>query len=99
MSLIGAIIHVHVGLKRDPGIPNLYPFKEQLLKQLQERKERAEEEKHRQKEDRWKEQSKRRNLHSLQDDALVRIKEFEKKVLFRIPCNLLHLTISVCVFK
>ena len=34
-------------LKKDPGIPNLYPFKEQLLKQIEEKKVRAEEERER----------------------------------------------------
>ena len=27
--------------KKDPGIPNMYPFKEQLLKQIEERKEKV----------------------------------------------------------
>jgi len=29
------------GKPKDPGIPNLYPFKEQLLKQIEERKEKV----------------------------------------------------------
>ena len=36
-------------IKKDPGIPNLYPFKEQLLKQIEEKKLKAEEERERQK--------------------------------------------------
>ena len=30
-----------LGLKKDPGIPNLYPFKEQLLKEIEDRKQRV----------------------------------------------------------
>lgn len=67
-------------LKKDPGIPNLYPYKEQLLKQLQDRKERLEDEKQRQKEQRRREQIKRRSLQSLQRDAAKRTKQYEKKV-------------------
>jgi nuclear GTP-binding protein len=32
-------------LKKDPGIPNLYPFKEKLLQEIAERKREKEEEK------------------------------------------------------
>lgn len=65
-----------LGLKKDPGIPNLYPFKDQLLREIEERKQRvctaftlvlnsllsgqAEETKKRQKEDRRKEYMKNR---------------------------------------
>ena len=67
-------------MKKDPGIPNLYPFKEQLLKQLQDKKEKHEEEKKRQKEARKKEQAKKRSLYGLQHDAEKRTKIFEKQV-------------------
>ena len=30
-----------LGIKKDPGIPNLYPFKDQLLRELEERKQRV----------------------------------------------------------
>ena len=30
-----------IELKRDPGIPNLYPFKEQLLQQIEERRQQV----------------------------------------------------------
>lgn len=68
------------GLKKDPGIPNLFPFKEQLLKQMEERKQRSEDDKARQKQQRKREQSKRRSLQGLQNDALRRTRDFEKKV-------------------
>ena len=65
--------------KKDPGIPNLYPFKEQTLKQLQDIKEREEEEKKRQKEARKKQHAKRRSLQGLRNDAEKRGKLFEKR--------------------
>ncbi|XP_031553946.1 guanine nucleotide-binding protein-like 3 homolog [Actinia tenebrosa] len=65
--------------KKDPGIPNLYPFKDQLLRQMEEKKLKDEEIKRKQKEKRLREVNKRRNLFNLQEDALKRGKEFEKK--------------------
>ena len=67
-------------MKKDPGIPNLFPFKEQLLKQMEDRKQRAEEQRARQKAQRHKEHAKRRSLQGLQNDAQKRTREFEKKV-------------------
>lgn len=72
-------------MKKDPGIPNLFPLKEQLLKQMEERKIRSEEQKARQKAQRHKEHTKRRSLQGLQNDAQKRTREFEKKV------SLLHI--------
>ena len=70
-----------VELKKDPGIPNLFPFKEQLLQQMQARKERAEGEKERQRLQRQREHAKkRRSLQAMQNDVQKRTKEFEKKV-------------------
>ncbi len=66
-------------VKKDPGIPNLFPFKEQLLKQMEEKKRRSEEERARQKLQR-KEQSKRKSLQSLHNDSQRRSREFERKV-------------------
>lgn len=66
-------------MKKDPGIPNLYPFKEQTLKQLKEQKEREIESQKRQKEARKKEQAKRRSLQGLRADIERRTKAFEKK--------------------
>ncbi len=67
-------------LKKDPGIPNLFPFKEQLLKQMEDRKARIEETKVKQKAQRQKEHAKRRSLQGLTNDAQKRTREFEKKV-------------------
>lgn len=73
--------HTHfLELKKDPGIPNLYPFKEQLLKQMEQRKMRTEEERERQKRQRQREHAKKRSLQGLQNDAQKRTKEFEKRV-------------------
>lgn len=72
-------------LKKDPGIPNLYPFKEQLLQQLQARKERVEGEKERQRLQRQREHVKRRrSLQGMRNDAQKRTKAFEKKVRERL---------------
>lgn len=67
-------------LKKDPGIPNLYPFKEHLMRQLEERKQRAEDDKARRKAERQKEQAKKRSLQGLQNDVERRTREFDKKV-------------------
>lgn len=59
----------------------MYPFKDQLLREIEERKQRAEETKKRQKEDRRKEYMKnRKGLEGLQQDAEKRNKEFDKKL-------------------
>jgi len=64
---------------KDPGIPNLYPFKEQLLKQIEERKEKEKEEKEKMKQQRTKEKSRKRKLQDLQKDAEKRAKLFDQK--------------------
>ncbi len=69
----------HRKSKKDPGIPNMFPFKEQTLKELQDRKEREEAEKKRRKEARKKEHAKRRSLQGLVNDAEKRGKLFDKK--------------------
>ena len=74
-----------VGLKKDPGIPNLFPLKEQLLKQLAEKKQQAESDKERQKLLRQQEKKKKKkSLQGFQNEALRRTREFEKKVCPRI---------------
>ena len=77
-------------LKKDPGIPNLYPFKEQLLKQAEERKQRAAEEREKQKMERQREHDRRRSLKGMQKDAVQRAEEFEKEVcMYTLPCTIL----------
>jgi len=64
---------------KDPGIPNLYPFKEQLLKQIQEKKEKEADEKAKRKEQKQKQATRKRKLQDLQKDAEKRAKLFEKR--------------------
>jgi len=66
---------------KDPGIPNLYPFKEQLLKQIQEKKEKEEDEKAKRKAQKQKQASRKRKLtiQDLQKDAEKRAKQFDKR--------------------
>ena len=65
------------GLKKDPGIPNLFPLKEQLLKQLEEKKQQTKAQREREREMAKK---KKKSLQGLQNDALKRTRDFEKKV-------------------
>ncbi|KAL9960002.1 hypothetical protein ACROYT_G033391 [Oculina patagonica] len=65
--------------KKDPGVPNLFPFKEEILNQAEEKKRRQEEANERRKQSRLKEVNKKRNLESLQKDAVKRGKEFDRK--------------------
>ena len=85
-----------VALKKDPGIPNLYPFKEHLMKQLEEKKQRAEEDKERRKLERQKEHARKRSLQGLQNDAERRTKEFDKKVCNPTP-NSPRICTGICV--
>merc|ERR1712013_808292 len=64
---------------KDPGIPNMYPFKEQLLKQIQEKKEKEAEEKAKRKEQKVKQATRKRKLVDLQKDAEKRARMFEKR--------------------
>ena len=87
------------GLKKDPGIPNLFPFKEQLLKQLEERRQQAQSQREREKQLRQQEsKKKKKSLQGLQNDAQRRAREFEKKVgshLIRIPVLSLSLSLPL----
>jgi len=67
---------------KDPGIPNLYPFKEQLLKQIEEKKQKDEELKKANKQIEQKEKSRKRKLEDLQKDAEKRGNQFAKKQAF-----------------
>ncbi|CAG8632994.1 23431_t:CDS:2, partial [Cetraspora pellucida] len=66
-------------LKKDPGIPNLWPFKNQLLNEIDQQKRKIEDEKQRQKKARNTLFNKNRNLNfsSLAEDASKRDVAFE----------------------
>ncbi|CAB4384524.1 unnamed protein product [Rhizophagus irregularis] len=66
-------------LKKDPGIPNLYPFKDQLLNKIEQQKRKLEDEKQRQKDARNSLFNKNRKLNfaSLSEDASKRDAEFD----------------------
>ncbi|CAG8519558.1 12745_t:CDS:2 [Ambispora gerdemannii] len=67
--------------RKDPGIPNLWPFKNKLLHQIEEQKRKAEEERIRQKQDRHDLHNRNRNLDftSLAKDANKRDTAFVAK--------------------
>ena len=73
-------VSMRAGLKKDPGIPNLFPLKEQLLKQLEEKKQQTQVQRERERELRAQERKRKRSLQGLQNDAQRRTREFEKKV-------------------
>ncbi|XP_051483177.1 guanine nucleotide-binding protein-like 3 [Apus apus] len=54
----------HKKPKKDPGVPSAAPFKEELLREAEQRKQRLEELKQKQKLNRQKEQEKRRKLEA-----------------------------------
>ncbi|TPX58124.1 hypothetical protein PhCBS80983_g03353 [Powellomyces hirtus] len=66
-------------LKKDPGIPNMFPFKEKLLQQAEATKRKIAEEKDRQKEARSKLQSKNRGLNGEQMDLAQLAKDAAKR--------------------
>ncbi|XP_071960876.1 guanine nucleotide-binding protein-like 3 homolog [Antedon mediterranea] len=66
--------------KKEIGIPNLAPFKEKILREAEERKVRAEENKQRQKEQRHKDLIKKRKLEHLTKDAVKKQKLYAKKM-------------------
>ncbi|NXY70869.1 GNL3 protein, partial [Glareola pratincola] len=58
--------------KKDPGVPNAAPFKEELLREAEQRKERLEELKQKQKLNRQKEHEKKRKLEAKKNAAKVK---------------------------
>ncbi|XP_058700603.1 guanine nucleotide-binding protein-like 3 [Poecile atricapillus] len=60
--------------KKDPGIPGAAPFKEQLLREAEQRKQRLEELKQKQKLNRQKEHEKRRKLEAKKDADTIKEK-------------------------
>lgn len=72
-----------IELRKDPGIPNLYPYKEQLLKEFQDRKEDS---RQMQQKERLEKQ---RSLQSLKDHVAKKTEEYDMKVMHR-GCDTVH---------
>jgi len=73
----------HKPKKKDPGIPNIYPFKEQLMAKAEAHRQKLDDEKQRQKDDRAALRKKLRegagdSMSALVADAAKRAKTFEK---------------------
>uniref|UniRef100_A0A8B9PH23 Guanine nucleotide-binding protein-like 3 n=1 Tax=Apteryx owenii TaxID=8824 RepID=A0A8B9PH23_APTOW len=64
----------HKKPKKDPGIPSAAPFKEELLREAEQRKQRLEELKQKQKLDRQKELEKKRKLDAKKNAAKIKEK-------------------------
>ncbi|NWS25730.1 GNL3 protein, partial [Polioptila caerulea] len=64
----------HKKPKKDPGIPSAAPFKEELLREAEQRKQRLEELKQKQKLNRQKEHEKKRKLEAKKNAATVKEK-------------------------
>jgi nuclear GTP-binding protein len=67
--------------KKDPGIPNSLPFKDKILQEAEERKQRAAELRQHQKEERQKLMAEKRQMSLTQvaEDAQRRVDQFEQK--------------------
>ncbi|XP_057888255.1 guanine nucleotide-binding protein-like 3 isoform X1 [Melospiza georgiana] len=64
----------HKKPKKDPGIPSAAPFKEELLREAEQRKQRLEELKQKQKLNRQKEHEKKRKLEAKKNAATIKEK-------------------------
>ncbi|XP_055342918.1 guanine nucleotide-binding protein-like 3 homolog [Paramacrobiotus metropolitanus] len=67
------------GRKKDPGVPNTYPFKEQLLSELAEKKRKDFEKKKQRKLDKKADTKKKRTLDSVVADAQKRGAAFQQR--------------------
>ncbi|XP_074692513.1 guanine nucleotide-binding protein-like 3 [Strix aluco] len=65
--------------KKDPGVPSAAPFKEELLREAEQRKQRLEELKQKQKLNRQKEHEKKRKLEAKKNAAKIKGKESSSK--------------------
>ncbi|NWW49201.1 GNL3 protein, partial [Pedionomus torquatus] len=65
--------------KKDPGVPSAAPFKEELLREAEQRKQRLEELKQKQKLNRQKEHEKKRKLEAKKNAAKIKEKEEGKE--------------------
>jgi len=72
--------------RKDPGIPNKFPFKQEILQEAENRRVQKEEDRQKQverrKKDRLKTVNKRRNLETLVTDAKKRADSFERQTGF-----------------
>lgn len=66
-------------LKKDPGIPNLYPLKDEMLAKMEKQKEKLEAEKARQKERRKEQVAEKRGLAAMVAANAQREKDFEQQ--------------------
>ncbi|NXJ64729.1 GNL3 protein, partial [Rostratula benghalensis] len=69
----------HKRPKKDPGVPSAAPFKEELLREAEQRKQRLEELKQKQKLNRQKEHEKKRKLEAKKNTAKIKEKEEGKE--------------------
>ncbi|XP_064310095.1 guanine nucleotide-binding protein-like 3 isoform X1 [Phalacrocorax carbo] len=65
--------------KKDPGVPSAAPFREELLREAEQRKQRLEELKQKQKLNRQKEHEKNRKLEAKKNEAKIREKAERKE--------------------
>ncbi|KAJ2539427.1 nuclear GTP-binding protein nug1, partial [Coemansia sp. RSA 1933] len=66
-------------LNKDPGIPNLLPFKDKILKQIDDHREQVEEEKKRQRDARSQLHDKNRNINGPSMTMVELAREAEKR--------------------
>uniref|UniRef100_A0A674JWV7 Guanine nucleotide-binding protein-like 3 n=1 Tax=Terrapene triunguis TaxID=2587831 RepID=A0A674JWV7_9SAUR len=86
----------HKKPKKDPGIPNAAPFKEEVLREAEQRKQRLEELKQKQKLARQKDLEKKRKLQA-KKNATKANKHPEEKVY--VPCNAVSNPVDGNVFS
>uniref|UniRef100_A0A8C0VRW2 Guanine nucleotide-binding protein-like 3 n=1 Tax=Cyanistes caeruleus TaxID=156563 RepID=A0A8C0VRW2_CYACU len=87
--------------KKDPGIPGAAPFKEQLLREAEQRKQRLEELKQKQKLNRQKEHEKRRKLENpeIRDFTIESVYNYFCKPQLYQSCHLVcHVLLHSCLF-
>ncbi|XP_074862105.1 guanine nucleotide-binding protein-like 3 isoform X1 [Carettochelys insculpta] len=77
----------HKKPKKDPGIPNAAPFKEEVLREAEQRKQRLEELKQKQKLARQKELEKKRKLQERKDSTKADKNQEEKKSTMKLKAK------------
>ncbi|XP_042907445.1 guanine nucleotide-binding protein-like 3 homolog [Parasteatoda tepidariorum] len=66
---------------KDPGVPNSLPFKDEILKEAEVRKQRAKDLREAQKASRLKQQMENRGLEELVDEAVMKDSEYESNII------------------